>query len=113
MPDEVKKMEDLLVSSMANNVILLSGDRHISEFSKKEVPGLSYPIIDFTSSGMTHSYSSYKGEPNQFRIGDVVSDKSYGLVKIDLITKKVNFQIKGEANKILESIQQTYINNQQ
>lgn len=108
MPDEVFKMEALLKSTKANNVIFLSGDRHISEFSKKEVEGLSYPVIDFTSSGMTHSYSAFKGEPNQYRIGNVVSDKSYGLLKIQLDTKTVDFQIKGENNLILENYTYNY-----
>ena len=108
MPEEVQKMEDLLVKSQASNVIFLSGDRHISEFSKKEVQGLNYPIIDFTSSGLTHSYTGFKGEPNQYRTGEVVSDKSYGLVKIDLETKTVNFEIKGEAKKLLESTAYSY-----
>ena len=108
MPGEVLKMEELLKTTTATNVIFLSGDRHISEFSKKDVEGLSYPLIDFTSSGMTHSYSAFKGEPNQYRIGNVVSDKSYGLVKIHIDSKKVDFQIKGDNNSILEKYTQDY-----
>ena len=35
MPNEVKKMENLLKETNAKNTIILSGDRHISEFSRK------------------------------------------------------------------------------
>ncbi len=108
MPDEVEKMEKLLRSAGIKNVIFLSGDRHISEFSKKDVAGLSYPLIDFTSSGMTHSYSGFKGEPNQFRIGKVVSDKSYGLLKVNLDTKSVDFLMKGENDFVFEKHTQNY-----
>ena len=108
MPDEVAKMEDLLVSAKSKNVIFLSGDRHISEFSQKNIEGLDYPLIDFTSSGMTHSYSDFSGEENQYRIGNVVFDKSYGLLKLDLNKKIVDFQIKGDNNKILETTSLQY-----
>lgn len=108
MPDEVSKMEQLLISTKAKNVIFLSGDRHISEFSKKEIEGLNYPLIDFTSSGMTHSYSDFSGEENQFRSGNVVFEKSYGLLKMDLNSKLVDFQIKGDNNTILETMSLQY-----
>lgn len=35
MPHEVVKMESLIKSSQANNVLFIFGDRHISEFSKR------------------------------------------------------------------------------
>lgn len=111
MPKEVSKMEALLKSTRANNVIFLSGDRHISEFSKKEIEELGYPLIDFTSSGMTHSYSSFSGEANQYRVGNVVSDKSYGLVEINTKTKKVDFKIKGDGGSVLESLSLNYGSN--
>lgn len=108
MPHEVEKLENLLISTKAKNVIILSGDRHISEISKKDVLGLSYPLIDFTSSGMTHSYTSFKSEPNKYRIIDVISDKSFGILKIDLKLNTINFEIRGENNVLLNSLFQKY-----
>lgn len=112
MPDEVAKMEQLLVNSKAKNVIILSGDRHISEFSKKDVPNLTYPLIDFTSSGMTHSYSGFKGEPNKYRVGEVVSETSYGLITLDLEQHTAHFKIKGKEETVLESMVQNYGSNE-
>ena len=80
-PHEVDKLEQMLVSSVSQNVIILSGDRHISEISKKEIPGLSYPLIDFTSSGLTHAYTKFKGEPNPYRASKVVAKESFGLLQ--------------------------------
>jgi len=48
----------LLVQNRVPGVIFLSGDVHlgtIAEMEARDKCGLSYPLIDFTSSGMTHS----------------------------------------------------------
>lgn len=108
MPHEVDKLEKLIISSKAKNTIILSGDRHISEISKKEIEDLNYPLIDFTSSGMTHSYSNFKGEPNKFRIADVVTEKSFGILKFDFKTNTVKMEIRGENNVVYSTIEQKY-----
>ncbi|MFK5958404.1 MAG: alkaline phosphatase D family protein [Lutibacter sp.] len=108
MPSEVEKLENLLISTKTKNAIILSGDRHISEFSKKEVKGLNYPLIDFTSSGLTHSYSNFKEEANKFRIGNVVSNKSFGILKFNFKNKSVQMEIRGKNNKLYETLTQKY-----
>jgi alkaline phosphatase D len=107
-PHEVDKLFSLIKKSTNTNVILLSGDRHISEFSKTTIEGLAYPIIDFTSSGLTHAYSSFSSEENNFRIGSVVNSLSYGTLLLDLKTKKVTFQMRGKNESILQEINQVY-----
>ena len=107
-PHEKDKFEKLLTRSQAKNVIILSGDRHISEFSKKNIEALNYPLIDFTSSGLTHSYSNFDGEPNKYRVGDVVSETSYGLLKFYFDNKQVRFEIAGENGKIVGELKQVY-----
>lgn len=108
MPHEAAKLENLIKSSGAKNAIILSGDRHISEISKKEIDGLGYPLIDFTSSGLTHSYSDFKGEPNKYRLGNVVSKKSFGILNFDFINKSVTMEIRGENNVVFETYTQNY-----
>ncbi len=108
MPHEVDKLANLIKSSGAKNAIILSGDRHISEISKKEIDGLNYPIIDFTSSGLTHSYSDFKGEPNKYRLGNVVSKKSFGVLNFDFKTNAVTMEIRGENNVVFETYTQYY-----
>ena len=107
-PHEVDKLFNLIKKSTNTNVILLSGDRHISEFSKTTIEGLPYPIIDFTSSGLTHAYSSFSSEENNFRIGNVVNSLSYGTLLLDLKTKKATFQMRGKNKSILQEINQVY-----
>lgn len=108
MPNEVAKLETLLKTTQAKNALILSGDRHISEISKKNIEGLNYPLIDFTSSGMTHSYSNFTSEPNQYRVVDVVSEKSFGVLKIDFEKQEMLMEIRGEANLLLKSYTQKY-----
>jgi alkaline phosphatase D len=93
MPHEVDKLIALLKSTKASNAMIVSGDRHISEFSKLNDSKLPYPLVDFTSSGLTHSYASFEGEPNPYRVGAVVADRSFGLVGFDLNAQKVSFSI--------------------
>ena len=107
-PHEIDKMNQLLKASKARNVIFISGDRHISEFSKANIDGLAYPLVEFTSSGMTHSYSAFKGEPNQYRFGNVVSDLSFGLLKFNFKTKTVTMQMRGDKNILQQELIQSY-----
>lgn len=107
-PHEVERLQSLIAKSKAKGVFILSGDRHISEFSSLELDGLSYPLIDFTSSGLTHAYRDYSGEPNPYRQGEVVATESFGLVKLNFKTRKASFQILGDNASLLGEIQQQY-----
>lgn len=107
-PHEQDRFYDILQDSEAKNVIVLSGDRHVSEFSKKEMEGLMYPLIDFTSSGLTHAYQNFKGEPNQYRIGEVVFTESFGVLRFDLEKKEVQMEMRGKDNVLLQKIRQVY-----
>jgi len=108
MPLEVEKLKNIISKSKAKGVIIISGDRHIAEISKDSIANFSYPLIDFTSSGMTHSYTAYSGEENKFRLTNVVSDKNFGIMKFNFDQNKVNFEIKGENNVLFESYSQKY-----
>ncbi len=101
-PAERKRLIKLIEDSAAKNVIIISGDRHISEFSEIKQDGLDYPLVDFTSSGLTHSYTSFSGEPNRHRVGEVVSDLSFGLLKFDLKNNQVLMEMRGEGNRLLQ-----------
>ncbi|MBK5210185.1 MAG: alkaline phosphatase family protein [Flavobacteriaceae bacterium] len=108
MPHEVDKLITLLKSTNAKNTVILSGGRHISEISKSEIAELAYPLVDFTSSGLTHSYTDYKGEPNKYRLSNVVSKKSFGVLKFNFKTNVITMEIRGENNVIYETYTQNY-----
>jgi alkaline phosphatase D len=69
---------------------------------------MNYPLIDFTSSGMTHSYDTFKGESNPYRVSEVVSKKNFGILRIDLTNNLVKMEIRGENNALFQSYIQKY-----
>ncbi len=107
-PHEVERLKRLLVNKAVRNAIILTGDRHISEFSMTKLNGLKYPLIDFTSSGLTHSYTAYKGESNRFRMGNVVFVPSFGILKFDFDTYTVSMQMYGKNNLKLQEFKKQY-----
>lgn len=108
MPHEVDRLFGMIKTSKAKGVIVLSGDRHISEFSKTNIVGVPYPLVDFTSSGLTHSYSSFSGEPNSDRVGKVVSDLSFGLLKFNFESRTATMQMRGDGNVLQQELIQSY-----
>lgn len=104
-PQEFDKLTNLLVKHKVNNTILLSGDRHISEFSKLEVAGLDYPLYDFTSSGLTHVYSSFTSEPNKYRVGEVIHSKSFGLIKFNFKAQQLQLEMISTTDGALQQSQ--------
>jgi alkaline phosphatase D len=107
-PHEVDRFKGLVRETGAEGVIVLSGDRHISEFSEVKEPGLDYPLVDFTSSGLTHAYRNFTGEPNPYRVGKVISTESFGVVRLDLRHQEAHFKIMGNGGKVLASMKRRY-----
>jgi alkaline phosphatase D len=96
LPSARKRLLNIIEASK-KRVIIISGDRHIAEFSKIGLPGLNYPLYDFTSSGMTHTWSEPWEEHNPYRVGELVIQKTFGVLKVDWSGKlpRVTMQIKG------------------
>tara|TARA_R110000868_G_scaffold139911_1_gene355109 strand:+ start:15 stop:1052 length:1038 start_codon:yes stop_codon:yes gene_type:complete len=107
-PHEVDKLKKTIVSSKAKGVVVISGDRHISEFSRTQVDGLTYPIIDFTSSGLTHTYTSYSGESNPYRVGEVVFVISFGVLEFNFEERQIYFKMIGDNGALLGDLKQGY-----
>ncbi|WP_073018383.1 alkaline phosphatase D family protein [Flavobacterium micromati] len=107
-PHEVEKLEKMIVSTKAKGTIMISGDRHISTFSSKIIDSLPYPLVDFTSSGLTHTYKGFSGEENPYQKGEVVKDINFGLLKFDFKNNKVIMEIRGIDNKLMQQFIQIY-----
>lgn len=59
--------------------IILSGDRHFTEFSRMETEN-KRSIVEFTASGLTHTSS--RRNTNSFRVGDVVREMNFGVIEV-------------------------------
>lgn len=101
-PQERARLLQLIEKYKSEGVILLSGDRHIAEISKIEIPGISHPVYDITSSGLTHTWKTYSFEPNQYRVGDLIAKLNFGLIRLDWQTDavKVDLEVRGEGNEL-------------
>jgi alkaline phosphatase D len=108
MPHERDKLLQLIAQSQAKGVVLLSGDRHMSEFSKTTLPNMAYPLIDFTSSGMTHTWSNIRDEPNPYRVGKLIPQMAYGLLTLDFSKKAIKMQIRGKNGVVHGELEQKY-----
>jgi alkaline phosphatase D len=82
-PQSRRRLLEMIRESRTGGVILLSGDRHIHEISVVNDESVRYPLIDFTASGLTHSYSSLKAERNRYRVGPLLSEPGFALIVID------------------------------
>ncbi|MFC2126143.1 alkaline phosphatase D family protein [Bacteroidota bacterium] len=103
-PKSRERLFQLLVSKKPVRTLFLSGDRHIAEISRIEIPGYPYPLYDFTSSGLTHTWDNASIEPNKHRVSDFIIAKNFGLINIDWKPEgpEVLLQIKGGNNVLLE-----------
>ncbi len=80
-PHERKRLFRLLTDSRASGVILLSGNVHFAELSMLERSN-TYPLLEMTSSGLTHTNSAYAQVPNPYRIGTPFDHLNFGVVEI-------------------------------
>lgn len=98
-PKEKEKLMNLIVDSGLKAPVFLSGDRHIAEIAKTELPN-GKAIYDITSSGLTHTWKEWRPEENKYRVaGDHIAELHYGLMEIDWSAREMVFSIKGEAQK--------------
>lgn len=84
-PHERQRLFDLIETTNANGVILLSGNVHFAEISKIETN--NYPLLEFTSSGLTHINATYADAANSYRIAGPMAELNFGMVEIDWTVK--------------------------
>jgi alkaline phosphatase D len=109
-PDAQKRLYDLIVKTKPKGVLIISGDRHCAEYSKIALPGLGYPLYDFTSSGLTHSWPAYREEKNQFRVGPLIAERNFGLININWSkpNPELHLQVIGTGGKQLSEMKIVY-----
>jgi alkaline phosphatase D len=101
-PLERRRLFDLIESTGASGVLLLSGNVHYTEISRLERS--TYPLVDFTSSGMTHTNEHYAGAENRYRVAGPSARKNFGLIEIDWAAKpspKIELQAVGSEGSTL------------
>ena len=100
-PHERERLFKLIDSTKAKGVVMLSGNVHYSEVCKYDEG--SYPLFDFTSSGMTHNSAEYAAFPNPYRVMGPYAENNYGLIEIDWdsdTSPTINMKIMGLKGKV-------------
>ena len=89
-PLERQRFYDLIADTKAEGVVVLSGDRHLTEVSVDNGElgaSVPYPIWDLTSSGMTDPIKPVE-EKNTFRKGAVYRGSHFATVDIEWAENK-------------------------
>ncbi len=89
-PSERERMLKLIQKTGVKGVIFLSGDRHFAELSKLERDDLSYPIFDFTSSGLTHA-NNIMIEKNPHKVVRYLR-RNFGTIEFDWSGSRVKLK---------------------
>lgn len=105
-PRERQRLLDLLGSTRANGVIVLSGDRHLAEISVLNDSALPYPLWEITSSGLNSAIGSQRPtEPNRLRAGETnMRDNNFGSIRIDTLPngdRTLTLNIHNEAGAVV------------
>lgn len=105
-PMERDRLYALLGQKGVNNAIFLTGDRHSGGFYKTNVPGLSKPLWDFTSSSLNFAFGKGDGserEPDPRRTGGFWGIPNFGQIDIDWATKKVTMTLRKDDGSVIET----------
>ncbi|GAA5504976.1 alkaline phosphatase D family protein [Novipirellula caenicola] len=83
LPHEQQRLFDLVKSTDAGGVVIVSGDRHWAEVSVAS-DDVAYPLIDATSSSLNQKHPRGTPTRNQFRdIPKTYHEENFGVISID------------------------------
>jgi alkaline phosphatase D len=103
-PDSRRRLFKLLADLKTPGVVLLSGDRHFAEISMINNPVDGTPLVEMTTSGMTHVWNAYPGEKNSLRVGEEFVALNFGTAEIDWQARKIVLSIRDDAGNPVRSI---------
>ena len=103
-PKSYERMKKTIAQSGKKHIFFISGDRHLSEVSKIDNKP-SYPLFDFTSSGLTHSNFTMKDYENSTRVSPLCVSQNFGIISINWDAKLIELECRGKGNFLYYSFQ--------
>lgn len=97
-PKEKERFINLLKQTNAQNVFILSGDRHIGTIAKQEIKGWG-TLWDITASSINKPTNLEETDPSY--IGSPIKSENFGVALIDWKRKKIRFELKNLSNEVL------------
>jgi alkaline phosphatase D len=106
-PLERKRLLQLIRETKASGVIMISGDRHLSEMMRLApgASGLDYPLFEATSSSLnapsgnfTKAGIRFMNEVNSYRVGLTYFDTNFGFIEVDWVANPpvIRLQVRDE-----------------
>ena len=96
-PRERQRLYDLIRTTGANGVVLLSGDRHIGGLYR-EAAGVPYRLVEITSSGINQVFPGNQ-EPGPNRLGAVYGAANFGTVDVDWWEGSLALSLRSESGE--------------
>lgn len=91
LPQEKRRLLDLIDRLQIENLLILSGDMHFGEISRMKTP-MGREIYDFTASGL--NYVENFAVSNRFRVALYEDTPHFGLVNIDWETLILTLELR-------------------
>lgn len=82
LPLEQERLFSVIRETEASGVIFLSGDAHFTQLKRSD-GGVGYPLYDFTSSGLSHSYPTAADRTAPLAIHRPYDGVNFGTLDID------------------------------
>jgi alkaline phosphatase D len=92
LPSERERLLRLVASTGAQSVVLLSGDRHFAALYRQE-EGAAYPLVELTSSGVTHSWDSPTDTQGN-RLGAPFTGFNYATLDLDWAARSLRLSAR-------------------
>lgn len=104
-PSAKERLFELIVNCNPNRLVFLSGDRHLAEITASKISGFG-SVVEFTSSGLTHTRDAEVAGDNPDRIGHVIDEIHFGLITIDWDAKPIRMamEIRGLENHLYQRV---------
>lgn len=94
MPNERRRLFDVVRRSGARGVVLLSGDRHVAGMYRTAGAG-AHPLSEMTTSSLNLNFVKSDAELTRHQIGRVYTPANFGLVEIDWAGRSVGLSVRG------------------
>ncbi|MCA8889330.1 MAG: alkaline phosphatase family protein [Parvularculaceae bacterium] len=101
-PLERQKLYDTIKRAGADNLIVLSGDRHSAALYENDAV-IDYPLFEATSSSLNLPASVWRAQSGETwvevdpnRLGDMYFDANYGVIEIDWADRAVDVSIRAK-----------------
>ena len=109
LPVEREKLYRVIDDAGADNLIILSGDRHAAAFYQRS-DVVDYPLFEATSSSLNLPAAKWREEsgetyvePGPHRLGDMIYEANYGVIEIDWERRELAIGIRSGDGETIQS----------